>query len=484
MPILLAVFVLFWTAYSAISRHNLDVHGDMVENYAWGIAWQLGYHKHPPLFGWITAAWFHLFPREQIFYHLLASLNVGVAVGALWRISRRFLDGHQQIALAASAFFLPCLTFLAANYNATSAMLPFWAMSVLFYLRMLERRRISDAVVTGVLLGLAMLVKYHSVVLALAIAGHMLFDREARKLLRTPLPWLAGLFGLAVLAPHLAWLVRMDFATLNYAADQGDLLLASLASAATFLPVILLYSLPAFGYLALFRRPRDGMPLFAFGQFAVLRETVVGRAVGTALVLPVVFTILLGVVTEGELSSLWAIPFFSLLPLAIVLCLPRRAARRAPTLGLLALAVYCAVLLAVAPFVREATLDRARSYSAVPLDLIASEAQEAWHEKTGARLAIVAGDAAPVVNSFAFYASDRPFAVQDMSLQLTPWVTSEMIASQGALAICEETDEGCIQHSLALLGRVDHEIALTVPTVEGAGGSAVLSYMLLMRQPG
>jgi 4-amino-4-deoxy-L-arabinose transferase-like glycosyltransferase len=484
VPALLAIFVLFWTAYSAISRHNLDIHGDMVENYAWGIAWQFGYYKHPPLFSWIAAAWFEVFPREQIFYHLLASTNVGVAMAALWRISRRFLDGNQQIVLACTVFFLPCLTFLAANYNATSAMLPFWALSVLFYLRMLERRRIADALLTGAILGLAMLVKYHSAVIVLALAAHMLFDREARPLLKTPLPWLAALAGFAVLTPHVAWLFRMDFATLSYAADQGDLLFASLASAVKFLPVILLYSLPALGFFAIFRRPRDGMPMFAVGQFRVLRETPSGRAFATALVLPVFFTIVLGVATEGELSSLWAIPFFALIPMAIVLLLPQAAARRAPTLGLAGVAVYCVVLLCIAPFVREATLDRARSYSAVPVSLIAREAQEAWRERTGRRLSIVVGDAAPVVNAFAFYASDRPFAVQDMSLWLTPWVTRGMIETQGALAICEEWDDPCIGQASDMLGRVDGTLALTVPAIPGAGGPDVLSYTLLMRHPG
>jgi hypothetical protein len=200
-------------------------------------------------------------------------------------------------------------------------------------------------------------------------------------------------------------------------------------------------------------------------------------------VLPVVFTLLLALFTGGKLSSLWAIPFFALLPVAIVLCLPKAAARRTPALGLAALAVYCAALLGIAPFVREATLDRARSYSAAPLPLIAREAQEAWRERTGQPLAIVAGDEPAVVNAFSFYAADRPFAVQEMSLQRTPWVTREMIAAEGAMAICDDMDPPCPEHALELLGRVDDTLALTVPATRGAGGPAVWSYTLFMRRP-
>ena len=483
VAVLIVLFVLFWTAYSSISRYNLDVHGDMVENYAWGIAWQLGYYKHPPLFSWIVAAWFEVFPRKQIFYHLLASASVGVTLAALWRISLRFLDANQQILLVASAFFLPCLTFLVANYNATSAMLPFWAVTFLFYIRTLERRRALDAVLTGAFAALAILAKYQSIVLPLTLATHLLLDREARPLLKSSLPWLAGLAGMVVLAPHVAWMVRMNFPTLRYAADQGNGFIDSLASSATFVPIMVLYALPAVAFLGVFRRPGDGMPLFAFGQIAALRATLAGRALLAALALPIIFTILLGLLAEGELSSLWTIPFFAVMPVAIVLLLPRPAARRAPTLGLLVMGLYCATLLVIAPFIRGETLERARSNSEVPFSAISREAQQIWRNETGRGLAVVAGTEPALANAFAFYAPDRPHIIQAMSLENTPWVTPEMIARDGAMAICEAEDTDCATRSAALLGRIDKTVPLTVAAVPGAGGSSEWTFALLLRLP-
>jgi 4-amino-4-deoxy-L-arabinose transferase-like glycosyltransferase len=484
VPVLLACFAVFWTAYASLSRTNLDIHGDMVENYAWGIAWQAGYYKHPPLFAWIAAGWFEVFPREEIFYRLLSAVNVTVALAALWRLSRRFLDDRQQILLVATAFFLPPLTFLASNYNATSAMLPFWALTVLFYVRTLERGRVADAVLAGAFAGLAMLVKYHSAVLIMALIAHLLLDRRARALLASPLPWLAALAGLAVLAPHLAWLVGADFPTLRYAADQGDTFGSAVVSAVTFVPVLVLYSLPALLFLATFRRLGDGLPLFAFDQVGRLRGTPEGRAVLAAMVLPVLFTMALAIATRGKLSSLWTIPFFSLLPLGLVLLLPRPAARHAPTLGLLAVAVYCAVLFLVAPFARDATLARARGSAATPLSAIARQAQDIWRERTGRPLEIVAGADATVANAFSFYASDRPFAVQAMSLQATPWVTPAMIERDGALAICRAGDAACIEAADRVLGGADEAVALSVPALAGAGGPRSWDYVLHLRRPG
>lgn len=455
----------------------------MVENYAWGIAWQFGYYKHPPLFSWIAAGWFELFPHERVFYHLLAATSVGVTLGALWRISRRFLDGHQQILLVACAFFLPPLTFLSANYNATSAMLPFWALTVLFYIRMIEGKRSGDALLTGIFAALAMLTKYHSAVLLLALAAHLVLDPKARPLLLSRLPWLACLAGLLVLAPHVVWLFQNDFQTLRYAAHQGDVMSEALASALRFVPVLALYALPAFAFLALLRRRGDGMKLIALGQLRLFRDTLAGRALLAALVLPVAFTILLGIVTEGTLSSLWTIPFFALLPLPIVLCLPRQVAQSRATTGVLALAGYCAVLLVVAPIAREETLERARSSAATPLSAIALQMEQVWRERTGNRLAIIAGAPAPVVNAASFYAPDRPHAIQAMSLAATPWVTGDMVARQGVLVVCAAADTACTAAAGQVFGPIDETVALSVPEVEDSGGPDTWDYTLLIRRP-
>ncbi len=122
---LIALSVVLWTLYAEITSFNLDLHGDMVENYAWGINWQAGYYKHPPLFAWITAAWFLVFPEGDFAYRLLASVNVAVGLAGLWLLARRLLPERLVLPALCIAFFLPPLTTLAANYNANSGMIPF-----------------------------------------------------------------------------------------------------------------------------------------------------------------------------------------------------------------------------------------------------------------------------------------------------------------------------------------------------------------------
>lgn len=478
-------FCAVWTLYSTLSRYNLDIHGDMVENFAWGIGWQLGYYKHPPLFGWVTAAWFSLFPRTNAFYFLLSAVNIAVTLSVMWRISLRILDANQQVLLVACAVMLPPLTFLSTNYNATSAMLPFWALAFLFYIRTIEGKRARDAALLGIWCGLAILAKYHSVVLVMAISIHALADREIRPMLKTRLPWVAALAGIITIAPHAYWMVRNDFQTVRYASSQGDGdVFSALVSAVEFVPAILLYSLPAFLLLLLHRSWKDGLPFVAIGQFRALWHFVAGRALVFLMALPLILTILLALATNAVLSSLWSIPFFVFLTFAMVLCLPASLATQYTKVVPLFLGIYGIALLVAAPFIRQETLSIARASSAMPIQPIAEAVERAWRERTGQRLTIVAGEANILANGTAFYASDRPYAIQGHTLAATPWVTREHIARAGAAGICfARKSQACKKQMEKLFGRIDGKARIVVPAVEGAGGRPRWVFTVYFRDP-
>ncbi|MET0597642.1 MAG: glycosyltransferase family 39 protein [Mesorhizobium sp.] len=483
VALLVAAFVAFWTLRAVVSTYNLDTFGDMVENYAWGIGWQFGYYKHPPFFAWLTAAWFSVFPRNEAAYYLLSMTSIALALLAMWRIATRFFDRPRQLLILIAAFFLPPLTFLAQNYNATSAMVPLWALTFLLYLRLFERRSTFDALLLGVFAGLAILAKYHSVLLLAALATHALFDREARPLWATRLPFVALLAFAATVGPHALWMVHTDFLTVRYAAEQGTGSWAdTLVDAAEFFPAMLLYMVPALipVLLAVPRFPRRA----ELGRgWQALTGSIGGRALIAAALVPAALTLVLGLVLNAELSSLWSIPFFVFIPLLLVALLAPAPGPLRLDRALIALAIYTAAVLSASPLIERRTLATARGASALPVDRIADAAQDEWHRATGRRFAIAAGDGM-IANAAAFYATDRPYAIQQASLALTPWVTAEDIARDGALYLCStESDEVCRRQALALFGRIDRELMLEMPAPAGAGGPALHTVPLFFRLP-
>ena len=78
-----------------------------------------------------------------------------------------------------------------------------------------------DWVLLGLAIGLALWAKYFVVVLAVPLALFLLLDRDARKALATPGPWIALAVALVVMAPHLVWLVRNDFLPFAYASARA-----------------------------------------------------------------------------------------------------------------------------------------------------------------------------------------------------------------------------------------------------------------------
>lgn len=483
---LIALFAGLLTAYAMLGRYNLDLHGDMVENFAWGIGWQFGYYKHPPLFAWITAAWFSVLPRTNLSYFLLSSANVGLGLWAMWRISTRFFTADQQILTVATAFFLAPLSILAVNYNATSGMIPVWGLTFLFYLRAIERRRIADAALLGVFAGLSMLVKYHSVVLIAALLVHALLDREMRGLLRTRLPWAAVVAGFVVVAPHLLWMLHNDFITVTYAAEQGpgdwwDTVVYTLR----FVPAVVGYAAPAALFLLALGWLRGRRPLASLALVRDWWTRVEGRALIAACAVPPLATIALGVALDARLSSLWSIPFFVFLPLAMVgifaAALPTRRRLALPAV----LAALTAAAIVIAPMERSVLLTKGRGHAATPLVEIAHAADRIWRETNhDTPLRIIAADWNIFANATAFYAPDRPFAIQDQNLALTPWVTVDDIARSGAAYLCQQgAAADCHVAATKLLGKVDETRPFSAGKPAGATVEAPTDFVLLIRRP-
>lgn len=481
--LVLSVFVitLFWTIYPELSQYNLDRYRDMLENHSWGIRWQWGNSNHPPLFGWITASWFELFPRTNLAYRFLASLNISISLVLMLFISRRFLDKDQQLASLAVALALPLLGFMAMKYNANSAMLPFWAAVFLFYLRILEKPRLVDGLALGLFAGLSMLTKYHSAVLLLAIFIHSTADANVRPLWRKPEPWAAVVvFGLVVL-PHIVWLTGNQYSTIRFAAlEQGARDLGNiLFSQAKFFLAQLAYALPGLIVLGLYRRPKDGFPPFDFAQFGKLFRTSEGRALLAVGLLPVPLTMILGLALWVPLTSNWSIPFFIFAPILLVLLLPKPIANKRWWTSPAFILGFSVLLIALSPIIRSVIISEAKHRSVLPISDIAIAAEALWNKETGTDLAYVGGDPELSYGS-SFYVASRPYSIDGTDFGSRSWIDSDALQHAGFMVLCFR--KRCTAEQRAA-GDADILKKMTIPAIEGAGGPKKYKISVFMHLP-
>lgn len=456
--IVIVVFCVVLTLHAELSRFNLDEYGDMTENYAWGALWQWGYFKHPPFFGWLVAAWFAVFPHVDILYYVFASLNVGVALLCMWRIARRYGDADFQLFVILAAILIPPFSFQAIKYNASSAMTPIWAATFLFYLRGLEKRRLFDAAMLGLLAAAGMLTKYYTAVLLLGLLAHALLDRQARSVLFSGFGLVTVLVAVVAFAGHLRWLIANDFMPITYAAEQGDgLAIDFFLSLIVFLAGIVVYLLPALVLALVLRSRGDGYPPVWTPAIISLRNSVEGRALLAFAVLPTVFTIALGFAAGAELSVVWALPVFVPLVILVGLLLPPDLLARNMRRALTIIAIYGAVLLVSAPIYKEAVRGSTRQSLTVPVMVMAQTLDRSWQELAGgADGPVIAGEPL-LANGMSFYSRYHALALEANSYEIAKgYLAADEIERRGMIVICRQGDAKCVDLTDTLLaGRSD-----------------------------
>ena len=210
----LAIHAVVWTALPALFFLNLPL--DLIEALVYGREWQLGYDKLPPLPWWMVEATYRLFGPD-LFYYLLAQLTVVSAFALVWAMARPLVGPVGALVSILIIDGLHYFTFTAPKFNHDVIQLPFWALAGYATWAALRHGRMLHWVLLGLAIGVAFWAKYFVVVLAAPLALFVLLDRDARKALATPGPYVAAAVALVVMAPHLVWLVRNDFLPFAYA---------------------------------------------------------------------------------------------------------------------------------------------------------------------------------------------------------------------------------------------------------------------------
>jgi len=199
------------------------------EAYSIGIARQfsLSYFDHPPLHLWLVGAWAKLWGSEDLLLLRLPFIALGAlsswllyALGArlfgpiagLW--SAVIFNLAPVFGVAHGALIFPDGPLLAAAL-ATALLV---ARIVLVPG---DGQRLGLWALAGLMAGLAVLSKYHGVLLVLGILLFLATTREGRRWLLTPGPWLAGAIAAACFVPVLLWNAQHDWASFAFQAGRG-----------------------------------------------------------------------------------------------------------------------------------------------------------------------------------------------------------------------------------------------------------------------
>jgi 4-amino-4-deoxy-L-arabinose transferase-like glycosyltransferase len=234
---------------------------------------QLSYFDHPPLTFWLLWATERVAgTTAPLVLRLPFMLLTALSTLLVARLGTRLRDARTG-AFAALLFNLAPLWGVAGGWALPDVPLTFGvllAANGLF--TVLDADEVPPAwrgwLMTGVGTGVALLSKYHAVLLVAGIAAFLVSTPAQRRRLRCAAPWVAALVALVMVSPVLFWNAHHDWASLVFqagrAAPGGRHLLAGMATGllgpALFLTPWLWWPLLREGVRAVRRGPSEARP--------------------------------------------------------------------------------------------------------------------------------------------------------------------------------------------------------------------------------
>jgi hypothetical protein len=301
------------------------------------------------------------------------------------------------------------------------------------------------AALAGLFAAGSMLGKYWSVFLLLGLGVAALLDNRRAAYFRTAAPWVTIAVGAVVLAPHVVWLMSAEFSPLTYAttirSGAGGHPLKSaggyLLGAAAYVAIPVVCALAAIRPNRVIaadmiwpREPERRLAAFAFWG-------------------PLLLPALLAPVVGFEITSLWTMSAWALLPV-VLLSSPLIVLDRQPVLvNITAAIVLPVVMVAVAPLIAATIHRNGGTASAMHSRLLAERVAHEWRRATDKPLRMVGGDA-DLADGVAFYLPSRPSTFPGFNRQLAPWVDVTRLARAGMAIVCEAADPTCALPATAL----------------------------------
>lgn len=434
--VFLLIYASLWYIYLIIARSTTDMHPDMAEMVTWAQELSLGYPKHPPLPAFILRFWFSIFPISEWAYTLLAMINLSCGLYCAFRLCSEWLHAEKRAAVLFLLAVIPFYNLLGSKFDQNSLLIPLWALAMWGLVRSLYRGGLGWAALCGAAAAGAMLTKYWSLFLLLAMVITVLLDERRNAYLSSAAPYVTAVVFLTLTLPHLVWLIQNSFPPLNWVGARR-----AAHSPIFWWRAFFSYTLGTAGYAS------AAIVLYWLGtgpSLAAIKDSVwpsesLQRRVLWLFWIPLFAPILVAAARGMQLVSLWNIPALNLLPVLLLssnkVTLPRYS------LKVMAVVALCfpIAMIPIAPGVAYYKLRYGAENYSLYAGLAGNAAAEEWRAATSAPLRILAGPFG-VVTTASVYMPDHPVVYSDFSRYLSPWINQDRIDREG-MAIVTPLDQ-------------------------------------------
>ncbi len=194
----------------------VDLFPDEARYWAWGQAPAYGYFSKPPLIAWIIGEFGRLFGTSEWSVRAPSALfYAGTALVGYW-IAHHLYGARTAFWAGLCIAFGTGVAFSSRIISTDVPLMFFWAVALLAYFQMLDRRVWPWWIILGLALGFGLLAKYAMIYFLLGALAAALVDARARTIWRTPALWSSLVLGSLIMTPNIVWNATHGYATFRH----------------------------------------------------------------------------------------------------------------------------------------------------------------------------------------------------------------------------------------------------------------------------
>ncbi|MBI5076079.1 MAG: glycosyltransferase family 39 protein [Nitrospirae bacterium] len=229
--LIVVLIVLSFFRISYIMTGPFDLVADEAHYWEWSRRLDWSYYSKGPVIAWLIRISTFFFGSTVLGVRAFAVLLSALGSILLFRLGKELYDERTGLASALLLQVVPLFSVFGMLLTIDSPFIFFWILSLYLFHRIV-RQGLSPGdtkassllwILLGISAGFGLLTKYTMAFFLLSAFLYLLFQKDARRLLKTPGPYLAFLISMLVFSPVIFWNASRGWVTLKHTAGQAHL---------------------------------------------------------------------------------------------------------------------------------------------------------------------------------------------------------------------------------------------------------------------
>jgi Dolichyl-phosphate-mannose-protein mannosyltransferase len=454
--------ILIWTILPFLTRSNM--HLDALEAIIWGQEWQFGYQKHPPLSAWFAQSIMIIFHKKVWAGYLMSQICIAASLTAMWRLAKIFLPLSSALMAVLILEGVYYYNFTSTEFNTNILMMALWSWSIFYAWKSFSENKPYQWLMLGALIGLTMITKYFALMLGVSIFLMLTYEPKFRAHFKTYKPYLALAAFVAVTLPHLIWLIKNNFPTIEYLDSRASteyhfynhLLIPISFTAAQLLSmlfalIIFLITFPEIFKVKLTIKNISDKILYYIYTFLEPKKPYFwgkNSSQDTKKIFlifmffgPFILSIAPSLLTASKMKDMWGTPLWGLCGIMLFYFFNPKLSTQKFKRFFIAWSIVMFISVAayvISNLIAMVKLEKRNSFNG---EMAAKEVTEKWHEYNSSKLPIVVGDIW-LGSNVSFFSPESPRVFIDMNSRTAPWLSFQDLENQGGVIVWDIKDEG------------------------------------------